>query len=98
MTLVTRGISNRCTFRSKELGSSFHRCCGGVTLGHACMLKIMHILLPRQEHAIGGVLDRDAEEVVQGTEVSHSKLRAQTFSDVLKKSRRGGGQDDVVDV
>jgi hypothetical protein len=62
------------------------------------MLKIMHILLPRQEHAIGGVLDGDAEEVVQGTEVSHGKLRAQMTNDVLKKSRRGGGQDDVVDV
>jgi hypothetical protein len=35
---------------------------------------------------------------VQGAKVSHDELQVQKAHDVLKKSRRGGGEEDVINV
>lgn len=42
--------------------------------------------------------DGDAKEVVQGAKVSHYELQVQKAHDVLKKSCRGDGEDDAIDV
>jgi len=70
-----------------------------VTLSHASPLKeIDCILLLGQKQPIRRARDGDAEEVMKVAKVRHSELGVETLGDVLQESRRGGSQDDVVDV
>jgi hypothetical protein len=100
-TPVVGGINRRekCTIRGRELGMSVNRSRCRVTLSHACTLQKVHSILSLgQKETVGGASDGDAEEVVEVAEVSHGELRIEFGHDVLEKSRRRSGEDDVVDV
>jgi hypothetical protein len=45
--------------------------------------KISGILFLREEQTTLGTLNRDAEEVLQGTKVTHGKLRRKMADDLL---------------
>jgi hypothetical protein len=70
-----------------------------VTLSHAGALEqISNILTLGEEEAIGGTRDRDPEEVMKVPEICHSELGVKELGDAMKKPRRRGCQNDVIDV
>jgi len=70
-----------------------------VTLGHASPLKKLDCVLSLgQEQPVGGALDGDVEEVMEIPKICHGELGVEPIDDALKEGRRGGGEDDVVDV
>jgi hypothetical protein len=70
-----------------------------VTLGHASPLKKLDCILSLgQEQSVRGALDRDVEEVMEIPKICHGELGVEPIDDALKEGRRGGGEDDVVDV
>jgi hypothetical protein len=70
-----------------------------VTLGHASTLQeIKGVLSLRQEEAVIGVRDGDAEKVVKIAEVRHGELGVESLGDTLEEVRRGSSEDDIIDV
>ena len=51
-----------------------------------------------KEESIGATLHFNAEEVVERTQVLEGELGVKAICEILKKSRGGCRQDDVVDV
>ena len=96
---VLRGVGDRRTLGSRELGMSVNRCRRRVTLGHAFPLeKIQRVLALAEEQPVGGARDGDPKEVVQLSEVRHGELEVKTSCDSPEQVRRGSREDDVVDV
>jgi hypothetical protein len=66
---------------------------------HASFVQNLHGILGLREVHAGGVKgDRDAEEEVKVSHVHHGKLGVEGGGDPVKKSRRGCGEDDIIDV
>jgi hypothetical protein len=58
----------------------------GLAVAHASTLKdIPSVLALVEEEVVGSLLHRDAEEVVDGTEVLHGKLLLESRSGMLKQ-------------
>jgi hypothetical protein len=92
-------ISNGSTISGGELGVSVDRGRCRVTLSHASALeKLNGVLSLRQEDPVGGARDGDVEDVMEVPKVCHGELRVKKSDEALKKIRRRGGEDDVVDV
>ena len=82
-----------------ELRRRVNRRRRGLACSHAGFVQNLRGVLGLREVHAGGVAgDRDAEEVVKAAHVRHGELGAERGGDPVKETRRGGGEDDVVDV
>ena len=92
-------ISNGSTGGGGELGGGVNRRSRGRAAGIAGFVQnFRRVLGLREVHAGGVASHRYAEEVVEAAHVRHGELRAEGGSDPVEEARRGGGEDDIVDV
>ena len=96
---VERGIRHRGSICSGKLGLRVDWSRRGFAIKHTSVLKNLMCVLPlMKEEVIGATLHFNPEEVVERTQILEGKLGTEASREVLKESRGGCRQDDVVDV
>src|SRR6185295_1760174 len=98
-TPVGSRISHRITQISRQLRLSVDRSGAGLTISHPNPLQNIECVLPLvKEKTRRARLNSDAQEVVELTEILHSKLLLQRGDDTLKQLLTEGCEHNVIDI
>src|SRR6185312_13482863 len=98
-TPVGSRISHRSTQITRQLRLSVDRSGAGLAISHPSPLQNVECVLPLvKEKAKRARLNSDAQEVVELTQILHSKLLLQRGDDTLKQLLTGGCEHNVIDI
>src|SRR6185369_9666786 len=98
-TPVGSRISHRITQISRQLRLSVDRSGAGLAISHPSPLQNIECVLPLvKEKTRRARLNSDAQEVVELTQILHSKLLLQRGDDTLKQLLTGGCEHNVIDI